>query len=189
MSQPTRVLTADDGLIDEKLAQGIAQYLPPRCAAAEVWKRLYSLQHDGASLHTMYQNCMKQKEESGNPKGACLLVAKDVHDNVFGAFVDEYLCPRPHYVGSNESFLWKCFSDNNRLRAFPCVGDSNFVIYCTRSFIALGGGNGRYSLWINGTMEYGYSDKTPAFNNSPLSHRSCQNQRIWIVDVELWCIE
>ncbi|CAB16303.1 TLDc domain-containing protein [Schizosaccharomyces pombe] len=184
----TRQYSVKDGLITDELASHIVENLPARYASAETWKRIYSLQHDGASLQTMYLACEKEKARSGHPKGACILAVRDTDGDVFGVFIPDYLIPAPHYFGSEETFLWKYFPPKKYVH-YPFVGNSNFVAYCTKSFLAFGGGNGRYSLWLDGSLEYAYSSRTPAFENNPLSYRGCPDQRIQIVDIELWVLE
>lgn len=47
------------GLLTHEIAEEIRTMIPERLRITEHWKIAYSLEHDGASLSTLYQKCRK----------------------------------------------------------------------------------------------------------------------------------
>ncbi|EEB07382.1 TLDc domain-containing protein 1 [Schizosaccharomyces japonicus yFS275] len=176
-------IQAENGHLTKELACSIREFLPTRYAAAEVWKRVYSLYHDGASLNTM---CRATEPTSHAPKypPAFVLLVKDDAGNLFGSFFTSYLRQKPHYYDTEECFLWTKSKD--KFTAFPHCGQDQFVLYCTKEFLGFGGGNGKFSLWLNASLEYATSSFTPAFGNAPLSPAYEDGSRIPVIDVELY---
>lgn len=60
-------------LLSRQLAEEIRLLMPPRLQLVEDWQLAYSLEQDGVSLATLYQNC----EELRGRRGGYVLVVRD----------------------------------------------------------------------------------------------------------------
>ncbi|KAI8064486.1 TLDc domain-containing protein [Gongronella butleri] len=126
---------------------------------------------------------------------------------VFGAFLNESIQADLSYYGTGECFLWKVPSqpaqqhDNNhpgghaaandahhhahptpKIKVYPWTGKNEYMIYSTIDCIALGGGHGRFGLWLNQDLEKGHSEPCATFDNECLSlhpHFTCLDLEIW----------
>ncbi|KAL9094858.1 MAG: hypothetical protein Q9165_002807 [Trypethelium subeluteriae] len=85
------------------LAEEIRLLVPPRLQLVESWHLAYSLERDGVSLATLYQQCEKYRGK----RGGFVLVVKDGAGGIFGAYLSEPPHPSPHFFGNGESFLWR----------------------------------------------------------------------------------
>ncbi|KAI9901390.1 hypothetical protein N3K66_003207 [Trichothecium roseum] len=90
-------------LLSHAVAEEIRTMVPERLRITEDWRLVYSLEQDGASLATLYQNC---RQFQGRRVGF-VLVVKDQEGAVFGAYLSEYPRPAPTYFGNGECFLWR----------------------------------------------------------------------------------
>ncbi|KAK4992971.1 oxidation resistance protein 1 [Elasticomyces elasticus] len=72
-----------------------------------------------------------------------------------------------------------------RFKAFPYSGENDYTIFCQHAFLSLGGGDGRYGLWLDDTLASGVSDACPTFKNEPLSQ---QGTKFDVLGVEIWHI-
>ncbi|WFC93685.1 oxidation resistance protein 1 [Malassezia brasiliensis] len=119
-----------------------------------------------------------------------ILAVTDAHGNVFGAFINEALKVASHYYGSGECFLWKTVrrrlpappseaGGNNdpgepdlhpdrAIEVFPWTGRNDYVVLSESDFLSVGGGDGRYGLWLDDTLDRGTSARCPAFDNEVL---------------------
>lgn len=118
-----------------------------------------------------------------------VLAVTDANGNVFGAFINEPLKVASHYYGNGECFLWKTVhrrlpcppseaggdgSDEHDLHpdkaieVFRWTGRNDYVVLSESNFLSVGGGDGRYGLWVDDTLDRGLSAKCPAFNNEVL---------------------
>lgn len=123
--------------------------------------------------------------------GAGLVLAvSDVQGNVFGAFINEPLKVASHYYGSGECFLWKTvrrrlpcppseagggddqtgydLHPDKAVEVFHWTGRNDYVVLSESTFLSVGGGDGRYGLWLNDTLDRGTSARCPAFDNEVL---------------------
>lgn len=75
--------------------------------------------------------------------------------------------------------------DRIRFKAFPYSGVNDFMIYCQRDYLSVGGGDGRYGLWLDHDLETGISDTCPTFGNEPLSD---EGKKFDVLGVEVWYI-
>lgn len=76
-------------------------------------------------------------------------------------------------------------SERIRFRAFPYSGVNDFMIHCDRDYISVGGGDGRYGLWLNELLDTGISQRCPSFGNEPLSE---QGDQFEVLGVEFWAL-
>ncbi|SAM09582.1 hypothetical protein [Absidia glauca] len=157
----------------DSVKETLRPFLPQRYRLATRWSLLYSLDQHGISLTTLYRLVK-------NNKGPCLLAIKDADDQVFGAFLNESLKPGTHYYGTGECFLWR--NTTNGLKAYAWTGMNEYMILSEHEFIAIGGGDGKFGLWINGDLDKGYSTSCPTFNNEPLAGQPEFN----CIELEIW---
>lgn len=127
-----------------------------------------------------------------------VLAIKDEQDNVFGAFLNEKLRPQQHYYGSGECFLWKTsvHSHQKLVHVFKWTAKNDYIVLSESDFLSVGGGDGKFGLWIDATLQNGISDPCPAFDNPILSstsptsdstsdhHFSCYGLEVWAVGID-----
>ena len=76
-------------------------------------------------------------------------------------------------------------SSRIRFKAFPFSGENDYTILCSHDFLSVGGGNGKYGLWLDDRMAKGVSAGVPTFLNEPLSD---EGDKFDVLGVELWYI-
>ncbi|CAO3590597.1 unnamed protein product [Absidia cylindrospora] len=160
-------------VLTDTIVEKLRSFLPQRYRLATRWSLLYSLDQHGISLTTLYRLVK-------NNKGPCILAIKDAEDQVFGAFLNETLKPTTHYYGTGECFLWRDTKDG--LKAYSWTGMNEYMILSETEFIAIGGGAGKFGLWINGDLDRGYSASCQTFNNEPLAGEPSFN----CIELEIW---
>ncbi|KAJ2904982.1 Oxidation resistance protein 1 [Zalerion maritima] len=72
-----------------------------------------------------------------------------------------------------------------RFMVYPYSGKNDYCMLCEPGFLSLGGGNGRYGLWMNENLSMGHSDPCPTYDNDGLSD---QGGKFGILGVEVWAI-
>ena len=72
-----------------------------------------------------------------------------------------------------------------RFKAFPYSGVNDFMIYCQKDYLSIGGGDGRYGLWLDHDLENGISQTCPTFGNEPLSD---EGKKFDVLGVEIWYV-
>ncbi|KAK9241265.1 TLD-domain-containing protein [Lipomyces kononenkoae] len=199
-----------DRLLSPPLAEEIRHLLPPRLQLYDTWRLCYSLEQHGVSLTTLYSLSLPPRTAS---RPGYVLIVEDKLGGIFGAYLNEY--PRPskngRYYGNGECFLWKSRiinrtpdasttslalaggdsdtastrSVNIQFRAFPYTGINDYMILCEPGFLSVGGGDGKYGLYLDDRFEKGISNSCPAFGNEPLSESGTKFE---IVGVEVWRI-
>uniref|UniRef100_A0A060T275 Oxidation resistance protein 1 n=1 Tax=Blastobotrys adeninivorans TaxID=409370 RepID=A0A060T275_BLAAD len=175
-------------LMTESLAEEVRQLVPARLQLYPTWRLVYSLEQSGASLSTLYSKISDQTTTSGRRPGYVLLV-RDSYGCIFGAYANEGFKPTDsrRFSGNGESFLWKTTvvdqdTNNVRFQAFPYTGLNDFVMFCTKQFISMGGGDGHYGLWIDSDLDKGVSQPSLTFGNETLAH----NAKFSIMALEVW---
>ncbi|KAK7208306.1 TLD-domain-containing protein [Myxozyma melibiosi] len=191
-------------LLSPQLAEEIRHLLPLRLQLYDTWRLCYSLEQHGVSLTTLYNLCVPPR---GTSRPGYVLIVEDKHGGIFGAYLNEYPHPTKNgrYYGNGECFLWKSkvipntplasttsLSDtasirsvNMQFKAFPYTGINDYMILCDPGFISVGGGDGKYGIYIDDRFEKGISNSCPAFGNEPLSD---SGMKFDIVGVEIWRI-
>lgn len=72
-----------------------------------------------------------------------------------------------------------------RFKAFPYTGENDYTILCNQGFLSLGGGSGKYGLWLDDRLAKGISSGCPTFENECLSE---EGEKFDVLGVELWYI-
>ncbi|KAJ5692517.1 Oxidation resistance protein 1 [Penicillium macrosclerotiorum] len=268
-------------LLTRALAEEIRLLVPARLQLCENWRLAYSLDRDGASLATLYENCEQFSHRS--PRAGYVLVIHDSSPSgtVFGAYMTDAPHPDSQFFGTGECFLWRAsvlpppstlglaFSSDGpqseealeraglppppsadtthagrwstfrsdptaklksdspshnlnmniktnlaaasggalappspssintpsrsgastperiRFKAFPYSGVNDYMMFCETGFLSLGGGDGRYGLWVDSGLEKGVSAHCQTFGNEPLSD---EGQKFDILGVEVWYV-
>ena len=73
-----------------------------------------------------------------------------------------------------------------RFKAFPYSGVNDYLIFCEQDYLSVGGGDGKYGLWLDGVLEKGISSHCMTFGNEPLSE---EGEKFEVVGVEVWCVD
>ncbi|SCV67394.1 BQ2448_5005 [Microbotryum intermedium] len=166
--------------LDEDIADGglIRPSLPPRLRISHRWTLVYSLDQHGISIGTMYE---RMRIALKGVDGGVVLVVKDAQGSIFGAYVNEPLKESKHYYGDGTCFLWKAtpFSSSDfrlgaSIQSFRWTGRNDYLALTESTFISIGGGDGKFGLWIDGVFEKGFTTRCPCFDNDPLT-----NEREW----------
>ncbi|EXJ89980.1 hypothetical protein A1O3_03047 [Capronia epimyces CBS 606.96] len=118
---------AESLLLTRSLAEEIRLLLPPRLQLIDHWKLAYSLEVDGSSLATLYENCARVSTYT--QRSGYVLVVRDgsaasANGSVFGAYLSDVPKPSMHYFGTGECFLWRA-TILPALRDLPANLDSN----------------------------------------------------------------
>ncbi|PLW16860.1 hypothetical protein PCANC_09426 [Puccinia coronata f. sp. avenae] len=161
-------------VMDDELAEGIRLHLPTRLKIPSVWRLMYSIDQHGTSLGTLYSKVSAISSLSGAHAG-CILALKDQDGNRFGAFVNEAFRPSKEYYGTGECFLWKAvmfepgdFRIGVTVKAYLWTGANDYMILSDHDLLSIGGGDGKFGLWIDANLDKGASSTCPAFNNEVL---------------------
>lgn len=166
-------------ILNTELAENIRHLMPMRLQVSSKWEQAYSLEGNGASLRTLYDQVRpKTKYQHGY-----VLLLRDSLGGVFGAYSNTPFKAETggHFYGNADCFLFKATGD--RFEAFPYTGENDFVIFSTPKFLSFGGGDGHYSLWMDDNLDKGVSYRTPTFGNEVLS---AEGSKFHIVAVEVW---
>jgi len=135
-------------LLTRSLAEEIRLLVPPRLQLLDTWHLAYSLDRDGSSLATLYENCKTYSRRS--QRAGYVLVVRDAssplsasplsgsNGSLFGAYLTDPPHPSPHYYGTGECFLWRA----SVLRSTPLIqvdrnGKDNGV--CSHELLQLAG--------------------------------------------------
>lgn len=94
-------------LLTRALAEEIRLLVPARLQLVDTWRLAYSLDRDGASLSTLYDNCREFSYRS--PRAGYVLVVRDSSPAgaIFGAYMTDPPHPASHYFATGECFLWR----------------------------------------------------------------------------------
>ncbi|KAL8290322.1 hypothetical protein RQP46_002580 [Phenoliferia psychrophenolica] len=173
--QPIKLVGVRDGVhraLDEDVAEGIRPNLPPRLRISTTWTLLYSLDQHGVSIQTMYE---RMREGLDRTDSGVVIVVTDANGSVFGAYVNEGLRESRSYYGDGSCFLWKStpfspsdFRVGSSIKSFKWTGKNQYLVLSESDYLSVGGGDGKFGLWIDSKFEKGFSATCPAFDNEPL---------------------
>ncbi|ORX42995.1 TLD-domain-containing protein [Piromyces finnis] len=162
-------------IINHELTDYIRPHLPLYQRESPKWVLRYSTTQHGISLNTLYKNV-----ENAGP---LILAIRDTENNVFGAYVSESFHVSKGFYGTRECFLWKYVKGG--LKMYPTSGYNEYFILSESDYIAIGGGNGNYGLYIDEDIQNGQSSECTAFFNEPLS----SSVHFQILSLEVWAFE
>ncbi|XP_064586141.1 TLD domain-containing protein 2 isoform X1 [Zonotrichia leucophrys gambelii] len=145
--------------------------LPPRLTQ-QPWHLLYSTGRDGFSLRTLYRS-------GARPDSPALLLIRDTEAQAFGAFSATAIRSSSGFYGTGETFL---FSFCPELKVFRWTGRNDFFVNGDVNLLMVGGGSGRFGLWLDGDLHRGGSQRCETFDNEILSQR----EEFCIQDLEMW---
>ena len=72
-----------------------------------------------------------------------------------------------------------------RFKAFPYSGINDYMIYCEHGYLSVGGGDGKYGLWLDDRLEQGVSSPSLTFGNEGLSE---EGEKFDAMGVEVWFV-
>lgn len=171
-----------EGVLSTRVADLIRAHLPPLSRLPKSWSLLYSLDQDGISLNTLYNNCeapLRNRKMNGpyiGQSGVILAVRDSESDSVlenpekgsvFGAFVAEGLGKKSKgFFGGGDSFLWKY--SKGQLEVFKATGRNTYFVICESDYMGFGGGSTSYGLYLDSGLLEGSSAPCPTFGNKIL---------------------
>ncbi|KAM9260571.1 TLD domain-containing protein 2 [Cariama cristata] len=172
LEEPCRlVLSRPSSILQDEEIQELGTHLPLRLTQ-QPWHLLYCTGRDGFSLRTLYRG--------GGQRGSpALLLIRDTEAQAFGAFSASTIHCSNGFYGTGENFL---FSFSPELKVFRWTGRNNFFMKGDVDLLMVGGGSGRFGLWLDGDLHHGGSHPCETFNNETLSSR----EEFCVQDLEVW---
>uniref|UniRef100_A0A8C2UCG4 TBC/LysM-associated domain containing 2 n=1 Tax=Coturnix japonica TaxID=93934 RepID=A0A8C2UCG4_COTJA len=158
----------------EPILPQLGTHLPTRLRQ-QPWSLLYCTARDGFSLRTLYR-CTNQLSSPA------LLLIRDTEAQVFGAFSTSPIHVSKCFYGTGETFL---FSFSPELKVFRWTGRNSFFLKGDVDLLMVGGGSGKFGLWLDGDLHHGGSCPCETFNNESLSPRG----EFCVQDLELWGLD
>ncbi|XP_021272111.1 TLD domain-containing protein 2 isoform X1 [Numida meleagris] len=149
----------------------LGPHLPTRLRQ-QPWNLLYCTARDGFSLRTLYR-C------TGQLSSPALLLIRDTEAQAFGAFCTSPIHVSNGFYGTGETFL---FSFSPELKVFRWTGRNSFFLKGDVDLLMIGGGSGKFGLWLDGDLHRGGSCPCETFNNESLSPRG----EFCVQDLEVW---
>lgn len=161
----------------------------------------FSRQRDGKSINTLLH--------SMRPSQYSILAVETKTGHVFGAFLATPWRLSNEWYGSKDSFLFRLkhrrtkagdFAHDKEIQVYPCTGHDAMIQYCTRSTIAVGGGDWNdveqsahpgeprgIGFMIDGDLMGGETNACATFDNPRLGDRS-QDNEFDIAELEMWTL-
>ncbi|XP_073341360.1 nuclear receptor coactivator 7 [Pagrus major] len=168
------VLGDESQLMDDYHIKRLAAHMPARTQCYP-WQLVYSTAIHGSSLKTLYRNMV-------GLDSPVLLVIKDMHQKVFGAFSSDPFKVSKYCYGTGETFL---FSFNPDFQAYRWSGENSYFVSGNLESLQIGGGGGGFGLWLDADLYHGSSFSCPTFHNESLS-----TQEDFVVqDLEVWTVQ
>ncbi|XP_066482239.1 TLD domain-containing protein 2 isoform X2 [Tiliqua scincoides] len=168
------VLNGESNIMHLEEIQKLAPHLPLR-VTGHPWNLIYGTARDGFSLKNMYRSM----NDVASP---VLLVIKDTDGQIFGAFSSTAIHVSSCFYGNGETFL---FSFMPQLKVFKWTGKNTFFMKGDADSLAIGGGSGKFGLWLDGDLNHGGSHPCETFNNEALSPK----EEFLIQDLEVWALD
>ncbi|XP_015440161.1 PREDICTED: oxidation resistance protein 1 isoform X5 [Dufourea novaeangliae] len=153
-------LVGNTEILSDDHREQLCRHLPAR-AEGYLWTLVFSTSQHGFSLNSMYRKMAKIESP-------ILLVIEDTEGNVFGALTSCALHVSDHFYGTGESLLFR-FSP--RFQAFNWTGDNMYFIKGNNESLAIGAGDGKFGLWLDGDLYQGRTQSCSTYGNEPLAPR------------------
>jgi hypothetical protein len=157
-------------LTNQRLLQ-LTVSLPRRLIGYD-WKLIYSTFCHGISLKTLYRNML-------HVTGPVIVLVQAKEEEVFGALLSDPLRISEHSYGTGECFLFTFYPE---YKCFGWTGNDPYFIKCNLDSFVVGGGDGRYGLWIDDNLYHGSTQRCTTFNNEDLTSDKefiCQGLEAW----------
>ncbi|KAF7667788.1 hypothetical protein LDENG_00047280 [Lucifuga dentata] len=168
------VLSDHSQVLDDQHLESLAPHMPAKTEGYP-WQLVYSTAVHGSSLRTLYRNM-------AGMDSPVLLVIKDMHNKVFGAFSSDPFRVSNCCYGTGETFL---FSFGPDFKAYKWSGENFYFVRGHLESLQIGAGGGGFGLWLDADLYRGSSYSCPTFQNVPLS-----TQQDFIVQyLEVWIIQ
>ncbi|XP_043671039.1 nuclear receptor coactivator 7 isoform X9 [Vespula pensylvanica] len=145
-------------ILSDEHREHLCRHLPAR-AEGYLWTLVFSTSQHGFSLNSMYR-------KMGKIESPILLVIEDTEGNVFGALTSCALHVSDHFYGTGESLL---FRFTPRFQAFNWTGDNLYFIKGNNESLAIGAGDGKFGLWLDGDLYQGRTQSCSTYGNEPLA--------------------
>ncbi|XP_014298007.1 nuclear receptor coactivator 7 isoform X3 [Microplitis demolitor] len=145
-------------ILSDDHREHLCRHLPAR-AEGYLWTLVFSTSQHGFSLNSMYRKMAKVESP-------ILLVIEDTEGNVFGALTSCSLHVSDHFYGTGESLL---FRFTPRFQAFNWTGDNLYFIKGNNESLAIGAGDGKFGLWLDGDLYQGRTQSCSTYGNEPLA--------------------
>ncbi|XP_054478006.1 nuclear receptor coactivator 7 [Anoplopoma fimbria] len=168
------VLNNHSQLLDGQHLERLAVHMPARTQGYP-WQLVYSTAIHGSSLKTLYRNM-------AGLDSPVLLVIKDIHKKVFGAFSSDPFKVSKYCYGTGETFL---FSFNPDFQAYRWSGENSYFVSSNQESLQIGAGGGGFGLWLDADLYHGSSFSCPTFNNKSLSTQ----EDFTVRDLEVWTVQ
>ncbi|XP_017559425.2 nuclear receptor coactivator 7 isoform X2 [Pygocentrus nattereri] len=161
-------------ILQEHHIESLAAHLPPRVQGC-VWDLVYSTVQHGTSLRTLYR-------KTAQIERPVLLLIKDLHNQVFGAFSSHTFRVSDSCYGTGETFL---FTFGPEFKTFCWSGENSYFVRGFLDSLQMGGGGGPFGLWLDADLCRGSTFSCNTFRNQPLS----PHQDFTIQAVEVWTFQ
>ncbi|XP_058802691.1 oxidation resistance protein 1 isoform X4 [Phymastichus coffea] len=151
-------LVGQTEILSDEHREQLCRHLPAR-AEGYLWTLVFSTSQHGFSLNSMYRKMARVESP-------ILLVIEDTGGNVFGALTSCSLRVSDHFYGTGESLL---FRFTPRFQAFNWTGDNLYFIKGNNESLAIGAGDGKFGLWLDGDLYQGRTQSCSTYGNEPLA--------------------
>uniref|UniRef100_A0A8D0FYI6 TLDc domain-containing protein n=1 Tax=Sphenodon punctatus TaxID=8508 RepID=A0A8D0FYI6_SPHPU len=160
----------------ELLCMALSQLAPhlPLRVTGYPWNLVYCTARDGFSLKTMYRSMT-------DLSAPVLLVIRDTNGQTFGTFSSTAIRVSSCFYGTGETFL---FSFTPQLKVFKWTRRNTFFLKGDVDLLAVGGGSGKFGLWLDGDLNRGGSHPCETFSNETLS----LTEEFFIQELEVWAL-
>ncbi|CRK99248.1 CLUMA_CG012679, isoform B [Clunio marinus] len=155
---PIPDLIGSTEILSEDHREKLCSHLPAR-AEGYSWSLVFSTSQHGFSLNSLYRKMHKLESP-------ILIVIEDTQKNVFGALTSCSLHVSDHFYGTGESLLYKF---NPSFKVFHWSGENLYFIKGNPESLAIGAGDGKFGLWLDGDLNQGRSQHCSTYSNEPLA--------------------
>nr|CAD7588673.1 unnamed protein product [Timema genevievae] len=145
-------------ILTEEHRKKLCRHLPAR-AEGYLWTLVFSTSQHGFSLNSLYRK-MNRLESP------ILMVIEDTEHNVFGALTSCAMKVSDHFYGTGESLLFRFTPE---FQVFPWTGENMYFIKGNNESLAIGTGDGKFGLWLDGDLYQGTTQPCSTYGNEPLS--------------------
>ena len=148
-------IISNTGLLTSNLLYQLLDHLPPIQKTASKIERIFSIEKHGISLSSLYNQTQDQTCK--------LILIMDDNGVTTGAFASHTLEKHSSYYGNGLTFLFQYVNETALI--YPSTGTDEYYILCQDNYIAFGGGDGTFGLWVSEGMESGSWKDSSTFSN------------------------